>query len=258
MSIINGGIWGPLSWPHPAFVLAVALCGSQLSLAAIWVGAGGGWFPWRLAGFFATVAFWGVLCEMSGSKFAAPRAESPTIHEECLLLEPFFMAWFLLLLRTGNIRLSLHVERSSTASGQAAETPWQFSLSYLLAWMTSTAIILGTVRYLAMEGLPFLPLSGFSDFPGWRSIVALTLCLAVLGPRRRIWALAIAGLLLLPGLLPPFSIRKTLKIAEVTFLVGSFCAIRAAGYRLRRGKFDRALPRQGRIDDLNANAKALE
>jgi len=253
MSIISGGIWGPLSWPHPAFLLAVALCGSQLSLAAIWVGAGSGWFPWRLAGFFATVAFWGVLSEVTCPNMVASRPEILTDLSASLFIfmEPFLIFWVLFPLRTAGFRLVRNGNGGTTASGPDVRTPRQFSLSYLLAWMTAIAVVLSTLRYLVLNGFPFLPVSIFSKPDGdtLGCLAKLVLFWAVLGSRRPILTAAIPCLLLLLGVVPAFfSPTGKLVIVETALLVGAFSVIRAAGYRLRRdmaGKTRNALIEQG-------------
>jgi len=258
MSTVSGGIWGPLGWPHPAFVLAVALCGSQVSLVAIWVGAGGGRFPWRLAGFFAAVGFWSVLSQATCPNTAPATSDVLTKRSVLLFMEPVFIVWVLFPLRMHGVRLVRAVNGGSTASGSDARTPRQFPVSYLLAWMTAIAVVSGTLRYLVLNGFAYLPLAVLSepDYHRWQWIVTLALLWVVLGPRRLISTVPILCLVLLLGLLLPFSVGGKPALVEATFLVVSFCAIRAAGYRLRRDRADRskvgrnkrsAVPARGKV-----------
>jgi len=232
----------PPDWPHPAVIALFSLAMSQVSLVAIWAGFGGRSLPWRVMGLVLTVVLWGrlvawtVLPEMTWYA---------TVWVFLLLAQAVAILTPLAIARFRGLRLA----RAST--GDAIEQAigdrprLQFSLGYLLSWITVLAAVLGIVQYTVEYG--FL----HANWRLWQQVavvgldnalLALAALWTALGTQRpvlRAIALALATAAAIAagntfadveGLWP----YAALCIAQVLLLLASLYVFRAAGHRVVR------------------------
>jgi uncharacterized membrane protein YhhN len=149
--------------------------------------------------------------------------------------------------------MGLRVEHASTVHGAEDSTArpkrLQFSILYLLGWMTALAATLGTLKYVApFESLPLRWLANWSLLAVLLShaVVGLAALWTVLGTRRfplRIMSLVLANLTAFAvvyvrigyPLDKPWSVPM-LYVLDTLWLIGSLLVFRVAGYRLRVGR----------------------
>jgi hypothetical protein len=143
-------------------------------------------------------------------------------------------------LGTGLVVLSAKEGEDSTNGPQR----FQFSIRYLLGWMTALAVMLGTLKYVGF--FDYVPRDSRTVwftviFSGSRAVIALAALWAALGtrwPAVRIIVLLLAttvafGALWLPEVGGPGSAYFVmLYFLEALLLVGLLWVFRVAGYRL--------------------------
>ncbi len=226
-------------FPHPSLILAWALQLSQVSLMAVWLALGRTTGPLRLIGAVVVAAIW------SWALARLPAAPQPASWAVLLAAQTVVVSVPLLVGRWLGLGL---VDGSSApeAEDSAAEPKrLQFSIAYLLGWMTALAVMLGTLQYIApYDTLPFGLLSD------WQLVVCLighammgwAVLWTALGtrPAARIIAPVLVGTVVGGGLwLISFRFRGDfwyfvmLFVLDPPLLVGSFWVFRVAGYRLR-------------------------
>ena len=133
-------------WPHPLLSVLFTLPFSQVGLAAIWVGLGVPSAPWRLMGGFLVVACWSLALAVTLGN-DVPVGYTSTHWTALLLGQTLAILVPLSIARASGVRLA-HTPATDPTRGTAVErTPWQFSLGYLLAWITAVAVVLGMVQY---------------------------------------------------------------------------------------------------------------
>ena len=233
----------PPSWPHPAVLVLFALSMSQVSLAAVWTGFAGRWFPWRVMGLSITAVMW--------SRYVAWIVAPSQIDDYACLYGS------LLLAQTIAILVSLTVARLSGArlvradrvdmadEGASGPSRFQFSLREMLSWTTVLAVVLGALRYSVDHDL-------FPSYLGdWRQLAVLSLANAVpallaiwaaLGtgrPALRAMALALATAAAIGAgsmLAEVVSLRAyaVLCILQGVWVLGSLWVFRVAGCRVVR------------------------
>lgn len=125
---------GPANWPAASTLLLISLAFSQLALAAIWVGLGGGVLSWRLAGLVVVAVAWSFGLSATGAGGAAE-------HLGLLLGEALVILACVSFLRAKGWRLDGGAQKE-----EPLPRPLQFSLGDLLSWITSTAVVLGLLR----------------------------------------------------------------------------------------------------------------
>jgi hypothetical protein len=228
--------------PHWADVCLISLAMSQVSLVAIWTGLGGRSLPWRVLALVATIVAWARLLAWSYLEpEATPWRQAVNnlmlaAQSACVLL-PLFVVRFtgLELTRTGDAQ---RTER--TAAGRSR---LQFSLRYLLSWITVLAVVLGLFQYaFDYRQLPALT-------PIWRELaavslgnVALTLAaiwvaLAARRPVLRAVVLALTTAAVVAayntvGCGDPYWPCAAVCVLQVVWLVSSLWVFRVAGYRI--------------------------
>lgn len=268
LSVVAGSYEWPLEWPHPPFVVLFALATSQVSLVAIWAGLGRTWLPWRVVSLVLTIMVWSRLLAWS---------QGPELHETLLaaliaawlpsrtfLSEP---EWFdavaaqaglhllaqcicLVLLSSLARMAGFKLIRAGSARGPgesvAVQPRWQFSLSYLLSWITVLAVTLGALQHTFDHRLSWDFVASFwagvvvmglahaalalvalwtalgTQWPGlWGTALALTTVAAVTA----VHTLANADILLAYG---------AMCVVQVVWILASLWVFRIAGYRIVR------------------------
>ena len=236
-----------LSWagrqedfPHVSLTMVWALQLSQISLASVWLGLGKGPFPLRLGGTVIAVGLWSwLLCGLPG-------AGSVDRWAVLLAIQTATVSVPLLVVRSLGMELSDPSSAPESDDDEDQPPRFQFSIAYLLGWMTATAVVLSTVRCIVPKGS--LPLdmalnASVVIFFGGRALTALTAVWATLGtrlPAVAIVAPLVAGAISYGALRladsdfgggTPFC--AALHLLEVLLLVGSLWVFRVAGYRLQ-------------------------
>ncbi|MFH1922644.1 MAG: hypothetical protein ABIP48_22500, partial [Planctomycetota bacterium] len=233
----------PRDWPHPVVAVFCSLAMAQVSLVALWTGFGGKSLPWRVMGLVVAIVLWSVL--------TAPTLNPTEIEESQSIWTIFLLAQAAGVLIPLSIARMMGVKlvRASAVdvTGQAAsgQGRLQFSLGYLMSWITVVAVAMGLLHYTV--GYPFLPWLGelwwmllVVDIA--HSALALAALWGALGTRRptlRAIVLALTtGAVIFVGyklahvddLLP----YAALCLLQLLWLVASLCVVRVAGYRVVR------------------------
>ncbi len=227
-------------FPHPTVILAWALQLSQVSLTAVWLALGKTSGPLRLIGVVVVLAVWNWMLA------ALPSAPEPEALAVLLMAQTMAVSLPLLAARWMGLGL-VYVSRASEAGDSVAGPErLQFSIAYLLGWMTALAVMLGTLQYIASyDSLPFgyLPQSFLAVFLVGRAVMAWAALWTVLGTRRsaiRIVTLCAAGATTLTTTW--LANRRFagggfylfgLILAETLLLLGLLAVFRTAGYRLK-------------------------
>ncbi len=229
-------------------MLAWALQRSQVSMAAIWLALGKTWGSLRLTGVVVVVAFWS--CAMTVLAFGVQLEEWMMV----LVAQTFAVSLPLLVARCLGAKLEATPPTLKSDKPATGPRTWQFSIAYLLTWMTALAFALGTMQYIApyrgvQFGLLLLPLGFLLQ---WRvgvlvlgsAVVALSALWRVLGSgepavRTTVLCVVAAMVILAAFFLGPFPRTEgplVLVLLEVLLLLGSLAVFRVAGYRLRVGR----------------------
>ena len=243
--LVSVGIqrWVPPVWPHPTLGLLFALAFSQVSLMAIWLGLGQRPSPWRLVGMVLTVAAWsGALPWVLRS---GPPFHTATPWAIMLLGLGLLIAIGVAIARTLGVRL-VEIDAPAEPSGDGLG-PRQFSLGYLLAWMTAVPVVLGTLQYMVPGELlgDAVQRSLRLDvvlINGGLAITALACLAAMLGagsPICRSILLLVSVAVVIAVVIPlatPVAQRTLIlmNLSHVLLLAGSLGVVRIAGYRLVR------------------------
>jgi hypothetical protein len=227
-------------FPEPLALLLLALAWSQIALLAVWCAFGGTPAPVRLFGLILGVVIWARL--LCGLDRPAPQELSETTIV-LLLLALFDYAPLAVLRLKGWRIVSLAVHPPTTASSR------QFSLGYLMAWMTSVAVSLGLIKFcvdprqVSRDPSFLVPLS----IAGTSQLMLAGSCLyAALGQRH--WLkrmMPLVGVCVFLVYLHASELTSfgngmeaiaPFGLTEAALLVGSLYIIRGAGFRLGRGK----------------------
>jgi hypothetical protein len=229
---------GDVGWLKIAFY-SMAL--AQVSLAALWCGWGRGHLPWRLAMLVLIATGWA----MALSRVAnVEDYESFKTNWSLLLLA--LAAGILVASTLGRIaRARIVAIHSSTDDAEPTVARWQFSIGYMLAWMTAVAIILGVLKStLRINGtfvLEFVPILAATAI-AW-GLIALAALWAALGTNRTILrlallvaAVAIAALILWSsGGVGTLWTAVRLSTFHAAWIVAALLVLRVAGYRIILG-----------------------
>jgi len=236
---------------HPTRLFALTLQVSQVSLMAIWLALGRTSGPLRLMGAVMVVALWSwALADY------APRDVHLKVSAIDLTALTVAVSAPLLVARWLGLRL-VNVSSASEVEDLAGGLKrFQFSIAYLLGWITAVAFMLGMLQYVT----PFWNLRlGYHNalwglFLEWRSVVfrigraalAWSALWAVLGNRRpvvRILTLCAVGgtaatttFLANPGHAGGFAYVLALFLLEAMLLISSLVVFRIGGYRLKVGR----------------------
>lgn len=259
-------------WPHPAVIVLVALAMSQVSLAAIWMGWGRAWLSWRTLILVLTIVVWsrllgwgmssgsadtlwsavaavwfssrGIPSEPDGFDWIASRYASQ-LSAQCLgVLVPSCLVRIAgaKLIRESDVRQPDEPIRNRRRS--------QFSLGYLLSWMTVLAVSLGALQhafdYRILWDLDSLFWSNSAQFLLAHAALALAALWTALGARRP-WLRGVALALTTVGAIAAVHMLATtdglrayaaLCLLQVALLLASLWIVRVAGYRIVREPLD--------------------
>jgi len=231
------------NWPSLLVLTIYALATSQASLAAIWLALGRSWLSLRLLAAVLVAVAWSVLMDFP-METAIPmlRAAWFTLLATQMALAGIPLA----LARACGLSVAQERTRFAPVDAHAALRPAQFSLLYLLSWITSVAVMLGTVQWVCL-GLSFRAWHDLEDFDlvlviaAGNALLALAVLWGALGARWLIVRVllppvlavavvfAIAAIALHEVDLPPFVVFYFL---EMLLLASSLAVVRIAGYRL--------------------------
>ena len=226
--------------PQPAVILTWSLQLAQVSLIAIWLALGGQASPWRL---FATVA---ILIAWSYAMASLPDAPEVGMWLLMFAIQTVAVSVPLLVARPMGLRVGRAASVGGADDSSAGPKRLQFSILYLLGWMTALAATLGTLKYVApFESLPLNWLANWSLLAVLLSnaVVGLAALWTVLGTRRlvlRMTSLVLANLtafavvyLRIGYPLDTFWSVPMLYLLDTLWLVGPLLVFRVAGYRLQ-------------------------
>lgn len=227
---------GPGRPPRFLLLPSWSLVLAQVSLAVLWAATSGKWMPWTTIALFATIACW-----------------SPIVGN------PPGLVTGLLLLQAGTLAAAVGVGRAlglrlvlgggiSLPGAFPAPPRLQFSLGYLLSWVTTVASALGLLSYTLGRGTQ---ISWYLE--EWKSMTAIALgdtaialvalwtMLGVGRLRSRISAQflvapAVLALWEFVGGIADLGELVVVCLLEILWLLLSLAVVRVAGYRLvRRG-----------------------
>lgn len=242
--VVVGGRFQQLRWPQVTLGAFFSLPFSQVSLASIWAGLARTPAPGRLLGAFMTAMAWAVLLDLT-LRHNAVAQYNRTRWIALLLMQVLFVLGPLSIVRATGVRLTESPGPRPAKTHAVGAVPVQFSLGYLLGWITAVAIVLGMVRWgVSYELLPRSP-------SAWAETAVLGLthgCVALLS----LWLLlgslrhplefamlcyvtmsALAACFLLAAEPGYEAALAALFCAETLLLVGPLWVLRVAGYRLK-------------------------
>ena len=229
--------------PHPALIVLFSLSMAQVSLVALWAGQAGKSAPWRVIGLVLVIVLWSALLAVALS-YAPPEAIA-SIWTVLLLMQAVAVFVPLSVARAVGVRLVSVDDLDAIEEGGTGRRRLQFSLAYLLGWITAVAVTLGLLKYT-------VDYRTLSPYPGlwWKlfvlavgnAAIALAVFWALLGTR---WpGLRIPSLCLLTaaaiasdrwlGDLNPFWAISALCLIQALWLAGSLGVFRVCGYRVVR------------------------
>jgi hypothetical protein len=238
-------VWSILfgvSWPDdlpPVFGFlylgAWSMAHAQVSLAAIWVSYGGKWMPWTTLLLVVTILGWAPLFT------GGIQSDLFTVPFFCLLQSAMIVG-SLGLARIAGVKF-VHVgDIASDGQDGVGQRRFQFSLAYLLSWLTAVAVALGLLSYQADFGKlasAFLNIqmsmvaTCLAD-----TAIALAALWMILGTRKTLLRLAVLCLAICADV---FASRAelvwptvVLALGQVLWLSASLAVVRVAGFRLVR------------------------
>ncbi len=238
----------PADWPYAAIIALFALCTAQVGLVAVWTGFCGKSLPWRILGLVLTIGLW--------SRLVAWTLDSPGfVHwialltaQSVVILVPLWAA------RLRGVRLARADNANPSPVVANGRGRFQFSLRYVLSWITVVAVILGLAQYaVELESL-----IGLLAFNRWEfrvlgvshGVLVLAGTWAALGVARP-WLRWLVVLLTVAATVVTYHLwlgiediwlYTALCLLQVLWVVASFAVFRVAGYRFVRA------PRGGRDD----------
>lgn len=129
------------AWPDPLVAVALGLAGGQINLATLWAVLGHRRLPWRTAAMFGTPAAWALAFGVWSPGIVSGYRNAATwgLH---FLTQMVVLASVAFLVRLWGAKLL------PADLGHTRNTPrrWQFTLRYLFAWLTATAIALSLLK----------------------------------------------------------------------------------------------------------------
>jgi hypothetical protein len=229
--------------PGSAELFLLSLGMGQVSLVAIWAALGGGALPWRVLALALTVMAWARL--LAWSLFDAEAVlRGQTLYNSLLAAQSAGVVLPLFVARFARLEITRASEVHRTDRMVAGSSRLQFSLRYLLSWITVVAVVLGLSQY-AFDYRSLWAIGAAT----WRELAVLSLGDAVLalaafwvalGARRpvlRAIALpvttaAVIAMYYTHLTVPQFRMCAELCVVQVVWLVGSLWVFRVAGYRI--------------------------
>lgn len=243
-SVVASHQIAPADWPHPAAIALFSLCMAQVSLIAIWTGFGGKSLPWRILGLVLAIGLWSRLLAWTVDR---PDHVSMATDWTCLLLAQSVV--ILLPLWAARLR-GVRLVRASNARPSEpvalGRCRFQFSLGYLLSWITVLAVVLGLAQYT----LEFEELMRVLIFAWWvvpvfavsHAGLALAGLWAVLGTARP-WLRWLVVVLTIAATVVANHVWLEIEeiwtytglcVLQLLWVMASLSVFRVAGYRMTR------------------------
>jgi hypothetical protein len=225
-------------WPDPLVAVLLGLAAGQVTLAMLWGVLGRDHLPWRIAVPLIVPLAWGLAILLSQGK-VIPAYRAPVEMAVRLLMQSASLTLILLLIRWHGARL-LHCEPMPSTHPLRRR---QFSLRYLFAWLTATAITLSLLKTLFQH----VNIAGL--FQRWREhliadfvgvtlgLIFVWLLLDARGRRSKLMAAFVTGLpaaciIGLASWSPRFPALLTLWLTAGSYSAVAFVVLRVAGFRL--------------------------
>ncbi len=158
-------------WPATMAAVIMGLAAGQINLATLWGVLGAGCLPWRLAVLLVVPVGWGVVIARSAPRIQAGY-DLAAVWGVHLLTQTVLLVSILALVRLCGAVLMPANQRPVPDTGPLRR---QFTVRYLFAWLTSTAIAMSVLK----TAFDRARLDGF-DFH-WIEIVILNLVGAMIG-----------------------------------------------------------------------------
>lgn len=227
---------------HWWFIPFVGLAMSQVNLLAALVGWGAIRLPWGLVGVVLTAGYLAVLLLAFGMR--AGVASEMTEGMVFLLANAATAFGLASVTRAIGLRMVV-TRRKGTPIGGAEGPRFQFTLGHMFAWITSTAVVLGILRYTVhFEAIPRLgPWRELATICLTYSAFAIVAGLIMLGLNQLVTRIVFLGLVTVL-MLPvqqwlsdlPFEPAGCITLPQFVWLLAATLVLRVAGYRLvRRG-----------------------
>ena len=234
----------PPDWPNPAAIALFALCMAQVGLVAIWTGFGGKSLPWRVLGLVLTIGLWSRLAawvtERSGHFALATHWSCLLLGYGVAILVPLWAA------RLQGVRPARVDGASPSPPAAHGRGRLQFSLGYMLSWITVLTVMLGLAQYaLEAETLVRVLTSYWWELPLFsvsHGVLVLASLWAAMGTAR-FWgrSLAVVAATALTivanhlwtgvGETGPYA---AFCVLQLLWVIASLSVFRVAGYRLTR------------------------
>ena len=214
---------------------------AHTSLAAIWMAYGGRWTPWLALALVVAIVCWLQFLSVVDRGFSR---ENSTTTAILFLLQATAIVAALGAARMAGVRLVV-VGRSVLPDESLVWRPrLQFSLGYLMSWVTAVAVALGSMSYVLEYRyiLPsfrdqWAPLAALSLGDAAIALGALWMVLGARTPALRTIVLCLAALATLAvwylaiGLGEDW-IGVSILLVQILWLLASLAVVRVAGYRL--------------------------
>lgn len=215
---------------------------AQVSLAAIWIAYGGKWRPW-----LALALVVGVVCWLRLVSPALPDTspEYSMIMSVYFLLQATVIVAALGIAGTAGVSVVAPPPRAFSVEAMDRRPRLQFSLGYLLAWVTAMAVALGSLgTVLDYREIPPWFRDNWAEcatFSVGNAAIALAALWFMLGVRTAmlrtivlcLTALATSAVWHFAFAPPPdVWIIPSIVLTQILWLLASLAAVRVAGYRL--------------------------
>jgi hypothetical protein len=238
----------PALLSHPAVIALFAFCMAQVSLIAIWTGFAGKSLPWRILVLALTMGLGTrLLVWTTGPHSDIEHAFMVNYLTWLLLGQSLVIVALLCAVRLRGVRLVRPGNGHPPEPVAPGRGRFQFSLGYLLSWITVLAVILGLAQYT----LPFRGIWGLLTPASWDDTVyvvshaglVLASLWAVLSTGR-LWVRCLVAVLAIAativanhlgtGIAGPLWHYAALCVLQVLWVVASLSVFRVAGYRMTR------------------------
>lgn len=235
-------------WPDPLVAGLLGLAAGQVTLATLWGVLGRDHLPWRIAVPLSVPLAWGLAILLAQGK-VIPAYRAPVEVAVRLLIQSALLTLIFLLIRWHGARL-LPVDPTFRTRSLRRR---QFSLRYLFAWLTATAITLGLLKTLFQHAKIAELFQRWGkhlilDFVGVTlGLICVWLILDERGRKARLLTALVTGLpaACIVGLASwssRFPALLTLWLAAGSYSAVAFVVLRIAGFRLTWGPQEKTAP----------------
>jgi hypothetical protein len=229
--------------PGSAELFLFSLGMGQVSLVAIWTALGGRSLPWRVLALALTIMAWARLLAWSLLD-AEEVLWWQTLYNLLLAAQSAGVVLPLFVARFARLELTRASDADRTQRTAAGPSGLQFSLRYLLSWITVVAVVLGLFQYAfnyralwALGAADWRELAVHSLGDAALALAAFWVALGARRPVLRAIALPLTTAAVIAVYntvlrMPTFWVFVGLCVVQVVWLVGSLWVFRVAGYRI--------------------------